>query len=143
MENASNALLMAAGVLISIMIISLGTYLFMTFGNYSKDINESLSEKQINEFNAQFSKYETGTENSEHEYCTVHDIVTVTNLAKDAQEKYDYNIEILIDGKSIGKYDFNALIEDDVKYINASENIDINLSKYSCEIGYDKSRHSK
>lgn len=46
MENASRALLMAATVLISVMVISLGTYLFATFGSYSKNINEKLSLKK-------------------------------------------------------------------------------------------------
>lgn len=87
MENASNALLMAAGILISVMLISLGTYLFATFGNYSKNINDNLSQTQIDEFNAQFTKYETDSEGSN--LCTAHDIVTVINLAKDSNNKYE------------------------------------------------------
>lgn len=87
MENASNALLMAAGILISIMLISLGTYLFATFGNYSKNINNNLNQTQIDEFNSQFTKYETDSEQSN--LCTAHDIVTIINLAKDSNNKYE------------------------------------------------------
>lgn len=87
MENASNALLMAAGILISIMLISLGTYLFATFGNYSKNINNNLSQTQIDEFNSQFTKYETDSE--QLNLCTAHDIVTIINLAKDSNNKYE------------------------------------------------------
>lgn len=83
MENASRALLMAATVLISVMVISLGTYLFATFGNYSKQINSNLSSKQKQEFNAQFTKYEGG------DPCTVYDIVTVINLAKNSNSQYE------------------------------------------------------
>ena len=83
MENASNALLMAASVLISIMLISLGTYLFATFGNYSKQINTNLSQTQIDEFNNQFTKYEGAP-------CSPHDVVTLVNLAKDINEKNEY-----------------------------------------------------
>lgn len=83
MENASRALLMAATVLISVMVISLGTYLFATFGNYSKQINSNLSSKQKQEFNAQFTKYEGG------DPCTVYDIVTVINLAKNSNNQYE------------------------------------------------------
>ena len=83
MENASRALLMAATVLISVMVISLGTYLFATFGSYSKNINENLSLKQKQEFNAQFTKYEGG------DPCTVYDIVTIINLAKNSNNQYE------------------------------------------------------
>lgn len=88
MENASNALIMAAGILISIMLISLGTYLFATFGGYSKNINDTLSQTQIEEFNSQFTKYET-TPGDETTYCTAYDIVSVINLARNANEKYE------------------------------------------------------
>lgn len=83
MENASRALLMAATVLISVMVISLGTYLFATFGNYTKQINSNLSSKQKQEFNAQFTKYEGG------DPCTVYDIVTIINLAKNSNNQYE------------------------------------------------------
>ena len=83
MENASRALIISATVLLSVMLISFGTYLFATFGNYSKNINANLSAKQKQEFNAQFTKYEGG------DPCTVYDIVTVINLAKDSNSKYE------------------------------------------------------
>ena len=38
MENASKALIMAAGVLLGVMIISFAVYLFSTFGSYSNDV---------------------------------------------------------------------------------------------------------
>ena len=85
MENTSNALLMAAGILIGVIIISLGTYLFTTFGGYSKNINERLTQQQKEEFNSQFTKYET----DKTTYCTAYDIVTIINLARDANEKYE------------------------------------------------------
>mgnify|MGYP004518983555 CR=1 FL=1 len=82
MENASKALLMAATILISVMLVSLATYLFATFGNYSKNINDNINQKTKQEFNAQFTKYE----NSE---CTVYDIVTIINLAKNCNDQYE------------------------------------------------------
>ena len=39
MENASNALLIAGGVLIGVLILSLAVYLFADFGAKSADIN--------------------------------------------------------------------------------------------------------
>lgn len=38
MENASKALIMAASVLIAIMVLSLGVYLFSIFGGTSQEI---------------------------------------------------------------------------------------------------------
>lgn len=37
MENASKALLMAAGVLIAIMVLSMGVYLYTTIGTYVRE----------------------------------------------------------------------------------------------------------
>ena len=86
MENASRALLMAATILIAVMLISLGTYLFATFGNYSKNINNNINSKTKQEFNAQFTKYETSESG---EPCTVYDIVTIINLAKNCNDQYE------------------------------------------------------
>ena len=90
MENASKALLMAATILIAVMLISLGTYLFATFGNNSKNVNDNINQKTKQEFNAQFTKYETKSDyNKSSEKCTVYDITTVINLAHDNNESYE------------------------------------------------------
>ena len=43
MENATKALLMAAGVLIGIVILSLGVYLYGTIGNYVQMSQEEIT----------------------------------------------------------------------------------------------------
>ena len=55
MENASKALLIAGGVLLSILIISLGVYLFANFGGVTAQIGENVEESQISQFNSQFT----------------------------------------------------------------------------------------
>lgn len=77
MENASKALLMAAGVLIGLLILSLAVYLFANFSSTSNQIHEKIEQDQINQFNAQFTIYQGRNDN------TVYDILTVINLAKD------------------------------------------------------------
>ena len=62
MENASKALLMAGGVLLGILILSLGVYLFTSFGGTSSRIHDNIEENQIAQFNSQFTKY-VGNEN--------------------------------------------------------------------------------
>ncbi len=69
MENASKALLMAAGVLIGIMVLSLAVYLFVTFGSTSAQMHQQKEQDQLNQFNSQFTSYE-GKED-----ITIYDIV--------------------------------------------------------------------
>ena len=82
MENASKALVMAAGVLIGIMILSLAVYLFATFGATSAEMHGQIEQDRINQFNAQFTSYEGKQD------ITIYDIITVVNLAKDNNESY-------------------------------------------------------
>ena len=44
MENASNALIIAGGVLIGVLILSLAVYLFADFGSTSAEINKKTQE---------------------------------------------------------------------------------------------------
>ena len=82
MENASNALLMAGAVLIGVLILSAGVYLFTQFSTTSHQISEQLAETQIAQFNSQFTKYEGRKD------ITAHDIVSICNLAKQNNEQY-------------------------------------------------------
>ncbi len=85
MENASKALLMAAGVLIGVLILSLAVYLFVSFGATSAELHQSNEEKNINEFNVQFTQYEGKSD------VTIYDIVTVASLARSSNEYYGYD----------------------------------------------------
>jgi len=58
-ENASRALLMAAGVLVGVLLLSLAVYLFTIFGNFGSEMTTQMNEKNLSEFNAQFTKYES------------------------------------------------------------------------------------
>lgn len=85
MENASKALIMAAEIIIGVMIISIGVYLFNAMGNYSADTTAKMEETQIAQFNNQFLKfYGTSAINGskpEPIKCTIHDIIGLANLA--------------------------------------------------------------
>ena len=94
MENASTALIMGAEILIGIMIISIGVYLFNTFGSYSAETAKKMEDAQIAQFNNQFLKY-YGTVSTqkgdkiEQEFikCTIHDIIDLANLARKINEE--------------------------------------------------------
>ncbi len=83
MENASRALVMAAGLLIGLLILSLAVYLFANFGSASAETHRQNAEIQINQFNVQFTAYQSRTD------ITIYDIITVANLARNTNEEYD------------------------------------------------------
>lgn len=94
MENASRALLMAAGVLVGVLLLSLAVYLFTIFGNFGSEMTTQMNEKNLSEFNAQFTKYESyQDENGKWQNtCRAQDVVTIANLAKENNNKYDYTV---------------------------------------------------
>ena len=85
MENASKALLMAATVLVGVLLLSLGTYLFTIFSNFSADTTLKMNQKNIDEFNAQFYKYKSYKDESGNwqNKCRAQDIVSIANIAKE------------------------------------------------------------
>lgn len=94
MENASKALIMAAEILIGVMIISIGVYLFNVMGQYSSETTSQMEDTQIAQFNNQFLKYYgtiTGdTGQIENIKVTIHDIVGLANLARQSNERYGF-----------------------------------------------------
>ena len=75
MENASKALLMAAGILVGILILSLMTTLFVSSKQLSTTYDKTKNEEAIQRFNANFIKY-LGRE------LTIHEVVTISNFAE-------------------------------------------------------------
>ena len=100
MENASRALLMAAGVLVGVMILGIAAYLFSIYGQYSRENYEKMSDAQIAQFNTQFLKYYGEVQSAYIDVagneqtrggtiiCNAHDIITVANLANQNNTKY-------------------------------------------------------
>lgn len=83
MENASKALIMAAEVMIGVLVLSLMSYLFITFGSNSSEIAKQMDENKLAEFNSQFDKYKGKSD------ITIHDIVSLANLAMENNEYYE------------------------------------------------------
>ena len=99
MENASKALLMAAGVLIGILILSLAVYLFATFGATSAEVHRQNDANRINEFNTQFTSYEGKQD------ITIYDVITVANLATENNINYELKeIQFSSDGVATNYY---------------------------------------
>lgn len=76
-NNASKALLMAAGVLIGIIMLSLGVYLVTSMRNFSKNYNENLEQQQLAQFNSKFTVFQN------RENISIHEIITLVNIAEE------------------------------------------------------------
>lgn len=80
MENASKALIIAGGVLIAILLLTLFTYLFSKMATGTSKIYDMMEQSEIAEFNQKFLNYKGRND------LTVQDVVTIINLAKDGTD---------------------------------------------------------
>lgn len=114
MENASKALLMAAGVLIGVLILTLAVYLFATFGATSAELHKQQATNRLNEFNSQFTSYEEKNEDG----LTIYDFITVANLATENNKYYDLEYKNLSSNalpQNQSDYYVSVFIQDDNK----------------------------
>lgn len=84
MENATKALYIAAGVLIGIMILSLGVMLFSSLQSYVQEYRDQIEFNELNAFNNKYQKY-IDTD------LTIQDIITVAGMAY--EDNTSYSIE--------------------------------------------------
>ena len=133
MENASKALIMAGGVLIGILILSLAAYLFVDLGSTSAEITAQNAQKQITEFNSKFTSYEGYKDNEGNWQITIYDIISLAAYAKENNEYYEdvrnEKISVKIDNREIQDND-SAQNENLIKnYIKS----DGTLVKFNCD----------
>ena len=74
MENATKALLIAGGVLIAIIIMSVMVITFQKTGNVSKTYDKTIDQEEISKFNENFTRY-LGKE------LSIQQAITITNFA--------------------------------------------------------------
>ena len=139
MENASKALLISAGVLIAILLLTLFSYLMRQMGDSASGIYSTLSQHEITEFNQKFLNYEKRgikaigkDKEGKNIYnpLTVQDLATLINLAKDANNnsKFPTKIGIYENGiKPHGDWVENK------NYIQLLNNNKDNPQKYDCK----------
>lgn len=93
MENASKALVIAGGILLAILIISVMLYMYIAMGNASQREQDVSKAEELSAFNKQYESY-----NKSSMYGT--DVITVLNKAIDNNKKYGnqsgYTIEISV-----------------------------------------------
>ena len=90
MENATKALLIAAGVLIGVLILSVGVTLYTSLGSYIDSYQKEIDERAVQKFNEQFTRY-INAESALADIkftLTIQDIVTVASIAYQNNQKY-------------------------------------------------------
>ncbi len=104
MENASKALLMAGGVLIAILILTVVVILFNTYGQLAPTYEKELEENEIKKFNNNFTKFEG------REDITIQEIVSLTNFAKQYEQETEIGIEVIFSATDLTEKDEEYLI---------------------------------
>lgn len=132
MENATKAMLIAAGVLIGVMILSLGVALFSELQEYVESSHEAMRFTELKAFNNQFTVY------LDRE-LTIQDVVTVANMAHENNMEYNITDSIEIDevrGDSssvyVAVYLDGGSIEANIQDILTQLLADNTKTKYTC-----------
>ena len=114
MENAVKALLIAAGVLMGMVIVSIGVNLYSSLSKYVELTQNEIAMTELQQFNDQFFKYINYNENATNPRqfaLTIQDIVTAANIAYENNQFYglteykdgSYYVIVKLDGKSLEK----------------------------------------
>ena len=111
MENASKALIMAGGILLGILILTLMVTLFISAKDLSASYEERKQSESVQQFNVNFTKY-IGQK------LTIHQVVTISNFAK------ENNVEV----GGIGKQSVSKITKETLKnrYVLAINDYDSN-----------------
>lgn len=122
MENISKALIIAGGVLLGMIIVSLFMVMFTRMSNMQLEQDEMIKVEQLAAFNAEYEAY-----NKKAMYGV--DVITLINKAKRNNEKHNgnssYKITITLDGSEITSS--STLIEEDKEtYIYKCTGIEYN-----------------
>lgn len=108
MENASKALLMAGGILIAILILTLVVRSFTTISIFQKSRLSEEEQEQLVEFNEQYTKYL-----GQYVYGT--EVITVINKSLNNKE---YPIKVIIKFANDGNgYSYNGYIKKDNRFL--------------------------
>ena len=102
MENASKALIIVGSILITLMVIAVGVYIFRVGRNAAGTTAEASMSDEVSDFNAKFSIYSTSedenykiyNETTRMEATTklknISEVVTAINLAYDVNYENNY-----------------------------------------------------
>lgn len=90
MENASKALIIAGGVLIVILVLTLFAYINTKMGSGTHNLYSRLEDHDITEFNQKFLNYD-GNKN-----LKIQDVVTLINTADNANKNNNIGAQVKV-----------------------------------------------
>lgn len=90
MGNAARALILIGGVLIGLIVISIGVYIFYSYSSNTETFDQNRVTAEIRKFNVNFTKFE------ERQDITIQEIVTLINFAQQYEEENEAHIQISI-----------------------------------------------
>lgn len=115
MENATKALLIAAGIFFGLLILTLCIYVFSQMTNYFNQTEEERLLAQITKFNSEYEKYETNDVRGNDLLSLINKIVDYNKRQADVDGiKYERMI-IVIDVGDISSYTYDGKVSN-VKY---------------------------
>ena len=85
MENASKALIMAAGIFMAITLLAIGVNLFVKYRNIAQTYDEVMTLQDVAKINKEFEKYRDRTD------ITIQEVVAAAKTAMSINEKYGDN----------------------------------------------------
>lgn len=88
MENASKALLIAAGMLMAMSVLAIGVFLFAHYSRVGEEYEQVQITKEIEKFNNNFTRFENRTD------ITAQEIVTLYNFVQEYNTKNGASISI-------------------------------------------------
>ena len=130
MENAVKALYIAAGVLMGIMVLSLGVALFASLQNYVDSSKEQIEFNELTSFNTQFTKYINYANGVKQFDLTIQDVITAAGKAYENNSSYNLDtngwdessnslyVSVYLNGKRIDadiKEEMADLLKDSLK----------------------------
>lgn len=104
MENATKALLIAGGVLIAIIILSIAVFLYSMYSDQAEEYSAIISAIELEKFNNKFLGY-LGRDD-----ITAQELVSIVNLSKE----YNYKIKIYLSNTQL-KFDETNTQEEFIK----------------------------
>lgn len=122
MENATKALLIAGGVLIAIIMLSVGVALYSIYSNQAKEYDQIVSDTEIQKFNSKFIIYIGRTD------ITPQEVASAVNLARE----YNDQIIVNIKNKSGDKMNF----PNSESFISSNLNAEFTCQNTGCK--YDE-----
>lgn len=117
MENISRAIIIAGGVLVAILVLTLFTVVIARFGSFSSDVHTQMSDTQIGAYNQNFYRMNGRINITSQEIATIINFAKTQNddrgLSYNNAENSPYYIDIIIDNVSfLSKYNNEATYKD-------------------------------